>query len=179
MKDSPLVERGREDGPSVHPDGQSLHPLPEGVSIRPLITHFDGRGSTAELFDPRWGWNNAPLTSASLVTIRPHRVKGWAYHRRLEDRFALIEGEVEIVLFDDREESSTRGGLSVARLTAYQRSIINIPPRLWHAVHNVGDRDVVMINFPTSLYEHSQPDKVRLPIDTDLIPYQFKDASGE
>ena len=39
-------------------------------------------------------------------------------------------------------------------------------------------RDAVIVNFPTTPYDHAAPDKERLPLDTPLIPYSFADPSG-
>lgn len=176
---SPLLAHASKDAASVSPSGEPLAGLPDGVAIHELKTHVDARGSTSEIFDLRWGWHDAPLTSASCVTIRPNKVKGWAYHERFEDRFALLYGDVAMVFYDDREGSSTKGRVISVNLTAHQRAIINVPTHLWHAVHNIGSEDVVLINFPTTLYDHNQPDKFRLPIDTEHIPYRFENAWGE
>jgi dTDP-4-dehydrorhamnose 3,5-epimerase len=35
---------------------------------------------------------------------------------------------------------------------------------------NIGHVDVQVINFPTIAYEHENPDKYRLPLDTDELP---------
>ena len=35
-----------------------------------------------------------------------------------------------------------------------------------------------MVNYPTIQYDHSNPDKYRLPLDTDLIPFSFDGAKG-
>ncbi len=42
----------------------------------------------------------------------------------------------------------------------------------------VNEKDVVVIDFPTAAYDHADPDKYRLPIDTPLIPYSFAGARG-
>jgi dTDP-4-dehydrorhamnose 3,5-epimerase len=34
------------------------------------------------------------------------------------------------------------------------------------------------VNFPTIPYDHADPDKYRLPIDTTLIPFSFGSAHG-
>jgi dTDP-4-dehydrorhamnose 3,5-epimerase len=49
---------------------------------------------------------------------------------------------------------------------------------VWHADHNIGATDAVMMNFPTRPYNHETPDRYRLPIDTPLIPFSFGDARG-
>jgi dTDP-4-dehydrorhamnose 3,5-epimerase len=167
-----------KDPATVTSTGEALAPLPEGVTFRRAVTHLDARGSVCEMFDPRWGWHPAPLVFVYMFTLRPHMVKGWGMHKLHEDRYFVISGEMEIVLYDDRPESSTYRTVSSVVLSDYDRKLINIPAGIWHANHNIGDKDAVVVNFPTRPYQHDDPDKYRLPLDTDQIPYKFRDAHG-
>ena len=63
-------------------------------------------------------------------------------------------------------------------MSEQRRQLINIPRFVWHAERNTGSKDVVVIDFPTAAYDHADPDKYRLPIDTPLIPYSFAGARG-
>jgi dTDP-4-dehydrorhamnose 3,5-epimerase len=167
------------DKATVNSQGVSLRRLTHGVTIRKLITHTDGRGTVTELFDPRWGFHSDPLLFAYTFTIRPKVVKGWNLHRLHEDRYAILQGEMELVLFDPRPDSPTYQEVCRIVLSERDRCIINVPIDVWHADHNIGERDVVVINFPTIQYDHNAPDKWRLPIDTPLIPYRFPaDVTG-
>lgn len=105
-------------------------------------------------------------------------IKGWGVHKRHEDRYFILFGELEVVLFDDRPDSPTRGLVSKVMLTEYRRRLMNIPAGVWHADHNIGNKDAVVINFPTIQYDHTSPDKYRLPLDTDQIPYKFHNPRG-
>ena len=131
-----------------------------------------------ELFDPRWQWHPEPLLFSYCFTIRPGYVKGWNLHERHEDRYALLQGELELVLYDPRPESKTYGEVCKIVLSEHDRKLVNIPRNVWHADHNIGSKDVLVVNFPTLPYDHAKPDKLRLPIDSDLIPYKFDDAKG-
>jgi dTDP-4-dehydrorhamnose 3,5-epimerase len=162
----------------VTPEGQPVRRLTDGVRIRPLNTHIDARGSLAELFDLRWGWHAEPLVFAYMFTIRPGIVKGWNLHREHEDRYALVSGEMALVLFDPRPDSPTCGEVCRIVLSGHSRCLVNVPRNVWHADHNIGSTDVVVVNFPTMAYDHANPDKYRLPLDTDLIPHSFGDAKG-
>ena len=166
------------DGQMATPDGQLIRRLTEGVNIRPLPTFEDARGSVTELYDPRWGWHPEALVFAYTISIRPGVVKGWNLHRTHEDRYVVLAGVMELVLFDPRPESSTCGDVCRIVLTGSQRSIVNIPRNVWHADHNIGTTDVVLVNFPTVPYDHANPDKYRLPIGTPLIPFSFGSAHG-
>jgi len=58
------------------------------------------------------------------------------------------------------------------------RQLVNIPAYVWHADYNPGTRDAVLVNMPTQPYDHENPEKYRLPIDTPLIPYDFGNVRG-
>ena len=166
------------DRQTVTSDGRSVRKLTEGVSVRQIPTQVDDRGSVFELYDPRWELHPEPIVFAYCFTLRPARVKGWALHKEHEDRYVLLQGQLKLVLFDPRPHSSTYGEVCEIWLTEYDRKVVSIPRFVWHADHNVGSTDVVAVNFPTTPYDHSNPDKYRLPVDTDLIPYQFPVGSG-
>jgi dTDP-4-dehydrorhamnose 3,5-epimerase len=163
----------KRDQQMVTADGKPLRRLTEGVIVRDLTTHTDDRGSLVELFDPRWQWHPDPLVYVYSFTIRPGVVKGWNLHKEHEDRYCVLQGDLELVLYDPRPESKTHGEICKVVLSGLRRQLINVPRWVWHADHNVGTTDVVALNFPTLPYDHANPDKYRLPIDTDLIPHKF------
>ncbi|HHL42681.1 MAG TPA: hypothetical protein ENJ42_03610 [Hellea balneolensis] len=148
------------------------------MNPRAMTTHIDDRGSLTEMLDPRWGWSDDPIVYAYNCTIRPGVVKGWALHLKHQDRYFLVRGELELVLFDVRPQSRTYGQICKFYLSEKKPQIINIPTHVWHADRNIGDVDAMIINFPTIPYDHEKPDKLRLPLDTPLIPHNFGDAVG-
>ncbi len=166
------------DAQTVSPSGDVVRALIEGVSIRDAPTHVDERGSVVEIYDPRWGWHPAPMVFAHCFTIRPGFVKGWGLHKTHEDRYFILHGEMALVLFDPRPDSSTCGQVCKIVMSELNRRLVNIPKFVWHAEENIGSKDVVVIDLPTEPYNHANPDKYRLPIDTPLIPYSFGNARG-
>jgi dTDP-4-dehydrorhamnose 3,5-epimerase len=182
MTDGSLLDltlaAARRDCQLATPDGRPVRRLTEGLTIRQLPTIPDERGSITELFDARWNWHPDPLVFVYSFTIRPGVVKGWNLHKEHEDRYVVLEGEMELVLFDPRPGSSTVGKVCRIVLSGRARSIVNVPVNVWHADHNIGSGDVVVVNFPTRPYDHASPDKYRLPIDTPLIPHSFGNARG-
>lgn len=166
------------DKQTVTPAGERLDPMPAGVTFHDVITQVDDRGSTCEMFDPRWGWHPEPLVFVYTFTVRPGITKGWGIHYKHEDRYFLLFGEMEVVLYDSRPDSRTCGLIAKIYLSEYRRRLMNIPAGVWHADHNIGSRDAVVVNFPTIQYDHAKPDKHRLPLDTDQIPYKFDNPRG-
>jgi dTDP-4-dehydrorhamnose 3,5-epimerase len=158
------------DAQTVDAAGGRLEPLPDGVELRTLITHPDERGSVCELYDLRWGVQPDPMVFAYLFTIRPDMAKGWGLHREHHDRYAFLTGELEVVLYDAREGTSSAGATATIVLSGLHRSLLTIPPGVWHAERNIGSTDVMVVNFPTIPYDHANPDKYRLPLDTEELP---------
>jgi dTDP-4-dehydrorhamnose 3,5-epimerase len=168
----------KRDVQTVTLDSKPIGRLTEGVKIRPAQTHSDARGSVVEILDQRWGYHPAPIQSLHCFTVRPGFVKGWALHETHEDRYFILSGEMELVLFDPRPQSSTCGEVCKILMSEHHRCIVNVPSYVWHAELNIGVTDVVVIDMPTVPYDHANPDKYRLPIDTPLIPHSFGPVRG-
>jgi dTDP-4-dehydrorhamnose 3,5-epimerase len=110
--------------------------------------------------------------------VRPGKVKGWIVHRLQDDRLFVSLGTLRIVLYDARDGSPTQGRINEIFLGERNRAMIIIPRGVYHAVQNVGDTDAYFVNLPTRAYDHANPDKYRLPLDSDLIPYRFDEKLG-
>jgi dTDP-4-dehydrorhamnose 3,5-epimerase len=162
-----------KDKQTVTPDGQSTQSVIQGVIIRRLAPQEDDRGEVCEVFNPAWGVHPMPLVYVYQATIAPKKVKGWVVHRKQDDRLFISMGKLRIVLYDDRSESPTYRMLNVHTISERNRALIVIPQGVFHAVQNVGEKEAVFINMPTRPYNHADPDKFRLPLKNDLIPFDF------
>jgi dTDP-4-dehydrorhamnose 3,5-epimerase len=157
----------------VRPDGTPIRRLIEGMVLRRLITHVDERGSVTELLDHRWRVPGGPIVFSYMFSIRPGIAKGWNLHKDHAATYCLLSGAMALVLYEARPESTTYGEVCRPVMHEYDRCLVTVPRGVWHADHNIGSRDAVVVNYPTIAYEHAKPDKYRLPLDTSLIPYRF------
>ena len=171
-QESPADEP-RKDSKLADRDHGPVKDLIDGVRIRELRTIPDHRGSLCVLQDPAWGFTDEPLVYAYWVTIRPGQVKGWIKHETYDDRLSLMSGSLRWVLYDEREGSASAGKVNELFFDEHRRSLLRIPRGVWHAVQNVGTTDTVMVNHPTRPYDYDNPDKTRLPLDSDRIPFSF------
>ncbi len=167
-----------KDRQTVTPDGRRTGEVIDGVILRRLAPQEDERGELCEVFNPAWNVHPAPLVYVYQATVRPGHVKGWVVHRQQDDRLFISFGRVRIVLFDDRQESPTHRLLNIFTISERNRALIVIPQGVFHAVQNVGETEAVFINMPTRPYNHADPDKHRLPLKNDLIPFDFGDPPG-
>ena len=172
------MNEAQPDDQTVTDEGESVARLPVGVEFRPTNSQVDDRGVLWELFDPRWNLPGGPAKGAYCTTVRPGKIKGWNVHRKHSDRYSVLFGELIAVFYDDRPDSPTNGLVGELVLSEYRRGTVFIPVDVWHAVHNVGNKDAVIANFPTELYDYESPDKYRLPLDNNQIPYTFRTSRG-
>ncbi len=77
------------------------------------------------------------------------------------------------MLYDDRPHSKTYQMVNSLCFSDQNRVLISYPSHVYHAFQNIGENEAVLINMPTRAYNHAKPDKYRLPLDTDKIPYRF------
>jgi len=161
------------DQPTVTAAGERLAPRIDGVAVRPAIVHSDARGTLTEVFSPAWDAADEPLVYIYQATIRPGQVKGWVVHLEQDDRLFFDAGTAKVVLYDARVGSPTKGMVNELFLGAAERALLRIPAGVFHAVANAGEAELRFLNLPTRPYRHDRPDKARLPLDTDAIPYRF------
>jgi dTDP-4-dehydrorhamnose 3,5-epimerase len=167
------IDQARKDAASVSSDGSPLQDLIEGVVIRHARTHADERGTLCEIMDLRWEFTEDPLVYAYLVTLRPGQIRGWVVHEKQNDRLFLFQGVLRIVLYDARPDSTTHGWLNVLHAGGHDRALVSIPTGVYHAVQNVSDVEGAFVNLPSEPYNHDDPDKYRLPLENDVVPYRF------
>jgi len=178
VSDSAATEPGRRDAQSVTPEGKRVLKLIHGVEVREATTIADERGEICEIFNPAWGVLPEPLVYAYLTAVQPGRIKGWVYHRLQHDRLFVAKGRLKIVLHDLRDDSPTRGMTNELCLTERNRGLVVIPVLVAHAVQNVGDCEALFVNLPTRPYDHANPDKYRIAIESGAIPYDFSPRAG-
>ncbi|GHC49180.1 dTDP-4-dehydrorhamnose 3,5-epimerase family protein [Neogemmobacter tilapiae] len=159
--------------------GTLLAGLPQGGTLRASPPITDDRGSLFEVFNEVWpGQGGNPVRQAYVTTMRPGVVKGWGLHKRHGDRYFLLTGTIQFLMYDVRPDSPTLGHLFKVTVSEANRQFLTIPPFVWHADHNVGDTEALLLSMPTEPYDYADPDKWRLPLDTPLIPHKFPGARG-
>jgi len=172
------MTRPRKDAPTVTAEGEPLAPLIDGVVVRYQRPIEDRRGEVVEVYRPAWGIHPDPLVYVYQIRLRPGAIKGWVIHEHQDDRLFLVSGVVRWALYDARDGSPTRGRLNDLVFSERAAALLVIPRGVYHAVRNIGTADAIFVNMPTRAYDHADPDKLRLPLDNDVIPFDFDDGPG-
>jgi dTDP-4-dehydrorhamnose 3,5-epimerase len=157
--------------PEFQPDSPSPLGEIDGVMVEKVTEHVDHRGRVFEFFSGQTGVFEEPLVFGHCYTILPRTMKGWGAHLHKDDRYCLIAGEVQVVLFDSRKSSSTYGIVQEIKLSQDGNRKLKIPAGVWHLALNLTDQEVFVIDMPTQPYNYSEPDKIWLSWNTEKIPY--------
>lgn len=165
---------GQKDVATVTPEGRSLATVIDGVLTRTTPLHVDHRGTVFEIFEGENDYWSFPVVYAYQFSVRPHQMKGWGLHERKVDRYTLISGEVLLFLWDDREGSPTRGVVQKVVLSDAAVRQVTIPLGVWHLSVNLRSTDAHLINFPTEVYHHGDPDRRLLAWDDAAVPADIR-----
>ncbi len=167
-----------KDRQTVDSDGRLIAPRIHGLVISNRRPHEDERGELCEIWTAARDPLGMPVVHAYMVTIRPGRIRGWQMHQLQHDRLFTQQGRLRFGFYDARPDSPTSGMLNVMTFSDHNRVLLVIPPGVWHGVQNVGVQEAVFLNLPTHAYNYEDPDKYRLPVQNDLIPFAFEEERG-
>lgn len=163
--------------PSVTAQGERLGQRISGFVLRRVHPVEDRRGDITEMYSSEWGLHEEPMVYAYQVSIRPGAIRGWEMHKLQDDRIFISSGAMRWVLFDYRPHSPTFERIDHFVVSELNRSVMVVPKGVIHAVQNVGKNDAIFVNFPTKPYDHSDPDKYRLPLKNDVVSFNFDDPA--
>jgi dTDP-4-dehydrorhamnose 3,5-epimerase len=104
-------------------------------------------------------------------TVYQGVVKGWHRHREMTLNYACISGRVKLVLYDDREGSSTRGELMEIFLGPDNHSLVIIPPEVWNGFKGMSAEPGIIANCCTHSHDPSRSSRLD-PFDNH-IPYDW------
>ena len=113
-----------------------------------------------------------------MTTAYPGVVKGWHYHKKQADNMAVVKGMMKIVLYDGRKESATYGEINEIFAGIHNPVLVHIPPLVYHGFKCISEKEAVVINTTTEVYNYSQPDEFRLPAHGADIPYDWGRKDG-
>jgi dTDP-4-dehydrorhamnose 3,5-epimerase len=149
----------------------------QGVEVRDLQVNADERGHLVEVFREDWDLYDPEPAMSYYSMSYPGVVRAWHRHDRGQvDHFVCPKGRLKVGIYDDREDSQTRGDLDTFVIGEHSQQVVRIPGDCWHGFKALGDEPAFLINFPTNLYDYEDPDEQRLPPDTDEIPLDWDET---
>jgi dTDP-4-dehydrorhamnose 3,5-epimerase len=138
----------------------------QGVVVRPVSPHTDGRGWLAEIFRHDELPQEFHPVMAYVSETLPGVQRGPHEHATQTDYFAFLgPGDFVLYLWDMREASPTRGNRLKMSVGQSNRQIVIVPPGVVHAYKNRGVVAGWVFNAPNRLYggegRHEAVDEIR------------------
>jgi len=143
----------------------------EGVLIDPLEIYSDERGKVMHMLR-----SDAPFFKqfgeVYFSVVNPGVVKGWKKHLKMTQHFAVPVGNIKLVLYDDRDKSSTNGKIQEIFIGTKNYQLVQIPPLVWYAFRTIGDGFALIANC-TDL-PHDPNEVINIDPFDKRIPYDWK-----
>ena len=100
-------------------------------------------------------------------TINYKKIKAWHLHKEATLNYVCIKGKVKLVLYDDRDSSSSKGKLEEITLSPDNYNLIPIPNNRWNGFKGLDKEESIIancLNIP-----HNENEMVRIdPFDKSI-----------
>ena len=143
----------------------------EGVFVEKLNKIVDRRGQVM-LMLRRDSPHFIAFGEVYFSAINSGIVKAWKKHLKMTQLFAVPVGKIKLVIYDDREKSSTKGEVWEMESGEENYCLIKIPPMLWYGVKGLSAYPSLIANC-SDIPHDTDEIKIRDLSDT-LIPYVWK-----
>lgn len=141
-----------------------------GVVVTPLRRIVDERGSVMHMLR-----NDATHFSGFgeiyFSTVHPEAIKGWHIHRKMVLNYAVPQGRIKFVLFDDRVDSPTQGELQELFIGEDNYCLVTVPPLVWNGFKGIGTETAIVANCASIPHDPNEIDR-KDPFDPS-IPYDW------
>lgn len=132
----------------------------EGVTITPLKIIADNRGAVLHMLR-KDAEEYTGFGECYFSEVLPGAVKAWKKHSIQTQNFAVPVGQLSLVIFDNRQNSSSAGQLLViplGRPDHYCR--VQVPPGLWYGFTCTSDVPALLVNCA---------DHVHIPAESEVL----------
>ncbi len=145
----------------------------DGVRSKKLVKHVDDRGFFMEILRDDDELLKG-FGQASMSLTYPGVIKAFHYHKKQDDLWFFPVGNAQVVLYDLRQESSTRGETVVYYPGENNPLLIVIPEGVAHGYRVLGNKPAVIVYFTTRSYNRESPDEYRIPWDDPEINFDWQ-----
>ena len=143
----------------------------DDVLIHPLRQISDERGKIMHMLrsdEPHFN----QFGEIYFSVVYPGVVKGWHLHKQMTLNYACIMGMIKLVLYDDRQDSSTQGELQELFIGETNYVLVRIPPGVWNGFKGTGLQPSFVANCTT--LPHDPTEITRLDPFDNYIPYDWR-----
>jgi dTDP-4-dehydrorhamnose 3,5-epimerase len=142
----------------------------DGVQLTPLRKICDERGMILHMLR-----SDSPVYKQFgeiyFSVVNPGVVKAWHIHSKMTLNYAVPQGMIKFVLFDDREGSSTKGELMELFVGQDNYQLVTVPPGVWNGFKGISPQPALVANC--SSIPHDPEEISRMDPFNNHIPYRW------
>jgi dTDP-4-dehydrorhamnose 3,5-epimerase len=146
-----------------------------GVETISLLRIQDERGFVMRMLradDPHF----TKFGEIYFSAIYPGIIKGWHLHSRMTINYAVVQGNIKLVLYDQRPDSTTYRELQEIVFGQINYQLVRVPPGVVNGFTAVGGVGALVANCAD--IPHDPAEITRIDPFTPTIPYDWKVRHG-
>lgn len=147
----------------------------DGVLIHPLTRIQDERGAVMHMLredDPHF----EHFGEIYFSIIYPGIIKGWHLHSRMTINYAVVVGNIKLVLYDQRPGSRTHQELQEIVFGQMNYQLVRVPPGVVNGFTAVGGERAIVANCAN--IPHDPAENTRIDPFSPAIPYNWAPKHG-
>lgn len=145
----------------------------DGVKTKKIVPHYDDRGFFSEIL--KFGEETFhEIKQTSYGETYPGVIKAFHWHKRKWESWCVVKGSAQVVLYDWRDSSPTKGQTDIFYTGEKNPLLISIPPGVAHGYKVLGAGPIGVIYHVSEPYNPKDPDEERIPFDSPLIGFDWE-----
>jgi len=145
----------------------------QGVKIKKIKRFFDDRGFFSEII--KFGEETfKEVKQTSYTETYPGVIKAFHWHKKQYDVWFPLKGNMQVVLYDTRKDSSTFKQTQVIYAGEDKPLLILIPPRVAHGYRVLGAKRAGLLYHTSEVYDPQNPDEERIPFDDADVAFDWQ-----
>ncbi len=138
----------------------------DGVFIIPLKTIMDERGMVRHMLkctDPHF----KKFGEIYFSVIFPGAIKAWHIHRKMELNYAVVTGNIKLVLYDPRKSSPTYRETQEIFMGVDNYVLVTVPPHVVNGFRAIGNEKAIVANCATIPHDPGEIERLD-PFDAEI-----------
>ena len=147
----------------------------DGVQMVPLRRIPDERGMVMHMLrndDPHF----TEFGEIYFSVVYPGVIKGWHLHSRMTINYAVVDGSIKLVLYDQRKSSPTYQRIQEIVFGQVNYQLVRVPPGVVNGFPAVGGQRALVANCAD--IPHDPNEITRIDPFTPTIPYDWRLQHG-
>lgn len=130
-----------------------------GVQVIPLKTIMDDRGMVRHMVK----CTDTHFTQFGEIyfsVIFPDAIKAWHVHRKMELNYAVVYGNIKLVLYDARKNSPTYGEIQEIFMGEDNYVLVKVPPHIVNGFKSIGNEKAIVANCATIAHDPDEIERI-------------------